>query len=95
MPEELRVDTAAAQTMADGWRTLVGELIATTAPAEFGFSGQASAVAVSAAHAATAVFREGLAAQVESRAAGVVDACAEFLGNESFSAHEITGVLDV
>ncbi len=94
MPDELRVDTAAVRTMASGWGTMVGELNATWAPAELELTGQASAAAVIAAHAATAAFRQALAAQVQSRAATVVDACVDFLGNEAFSADELAGVVD-
>lgn len=94
MPDQLRIDIAAARTMASGWGTIIGELHALAAPAELGLSGQASVAAVDAAHAAAAAFRQALAAQVQNRAASVVDACGDFIGNEFGSADEIIGVLD-
>ncbi len=92
MPEQLRVNTAAVQTMASGWSELVGELNTITAPARSGLSGQASAAAVNAAHAATAAFTQALAGQVRCRAAQVVDARASFLANEASSADELAGL---
>jgi hypothetical protein len=93
MPEELRVDGAAARTMASGWGTMIANLNATAAPAGLGLFGQAGVAAVDAAHVATAAFRQALAAQVQNRGASVADACADFTANEHGSADEIAGVL--
>jgi len=54
--QQLRVDTAALQAMASRWGASVGELSETAAPAGLGLSCQASAGAVSAAHADVTAF---------------------------------------
>lgn len=92
MPEQLFVNTAAVQTMVSGWSELVGELNTIAAPARSGLSGQASAAAVNAAHAATAAFTQALAGQVWSRAAQVGEARTSFLANEAGSAVKLAGV---
>ena len=92
MPEQLRVDTAAVHAMASGWGALVTELNASAGPARLGLADQPSAVAVHAAHAATAAFTQALVAQVRSRAFQVVGANASYLANEAGSADELGGV---
>ena len=92
MPEQVRVDTAAVHTMASGWGALVSELNGSAGPAGLGLSWQASAAAVTVAHAATAAFTQALAAQVQSRASQVVDADTSYLANEASSANELGGL---
>ena len=65
MPEHLWVDTAAVHTMASGWGALVSGPNASGRPADSGLSCQASAAAVTAAHAATAAFTQALAVPLE------------------------------
>ncbi|CQD13443.1 hypothetical protein BN1232_02651 [Mycobacterium lentiflavum] len=90
--EQLRVDTAALQAMASRWGASAGRLGEMTAPAGLGLSCQASAVAVSAAHADVGAFVSALAARVGTRATGISAADTRYIGNEADSADEIEAV---
>ncbi|MGE2813936.1 hypothetical protein ACQI5H_02145 [Mycobacterium heidelbergense] len=92
MPSELRFDTAAALAMANRWGVSAGELEETAAPAGLGLSCQASAAAVSVAHANVSTFTAALAAQVESRATHVAAANTYYIANEADSATELAAV---
>ncbi len=94
MPEQLRANTAAVQTMASGWHGLVSELNGSAPPAQLGLSCQPSAAVVVAAHAGAAAFVHALATQVRDRATQVVEAGRSYLANEASSADEL-GAVDV
>ena len=81
--QPLRVDTAAVQATAARWRASVGEPNATAAPAGLGLSCQASAAAVSAAHADVTAFTAALAKRVGTRATRVVEADGRYIANEA------------
>ncbi len=86
---QLHVETAAVRAMAGRWAASVGELNATVDPAGLGLSHQASAAAVSAAHADIAAFTAGLAARVGTHSVHVGEANASYLANEADAAREM------
>jgi len=90
--QPLRVDTAAVQAMAGRWGPSVGELNATLAPAGAGLSCQASAAAVSAAHAEVTAFTASLAARVDAHSASVGVADARYLANEADAVDQMVAV---
>jgi hypothetical protein len=91
--QQLRVDTAALQAMSSRWGASVGQLSEMAAPAGLGLSCQASAGAVSAAHADVAAFTASLAARVGTRATHVADADGCYIANEANSANKIAAVI--
>jgi hypothetical protein len=78
--------------MACRWGASAGALTAAAAPTGLGLSCQASAVAVDAAHADVSTFTSALAAQVGTRATGVVEADTRYLANEADSVNEMSAV---
>ena len=90
----LRVDTAGAQAMATRWGASVGELSETAAPSGRGLSCQASAAAVSGAHADIAAFTAALATRVGTRATRVAEADTRYVAHEADSANAMTAVAD-
>jgi hypothetical protein len=90
--EQLRVDTAALQTMAASWATSAGEL--TQAPAKLAISSQPSVAAVNAAHADVAIFTADLGNQVDIRAQHVIDANTHYIAHESHSVSELSVLTD-
>jgi hypothetical protein len=90
--QQLRVDTAALQAMASRWDASVGQLSDTAVPAGLGLPCQASAEAVTAAHANVTAFTAALAARVGTRATHVVQADSRFIANEAGSANEMARV---
>jgi hypothetical protein len=88
----LRVDTAAVQAMAGRWAASVGELTATAVPAGAGLWCQASAAAVTAAHADVTTFTGALAARVGGHAAHVDLADARYLASEGDAADAMAAV---
>jgi hypothetical protein len=90
--EQLRVDTAALQAMASRWAASAGQLREIAAPAGLGLSCQASAAAVSAAHADVGAFISGLAVRVGNRGSGVSAADIRYVANESHSANVVESV---
>jgi hypothetical protein len=90
----LRADAAGAQAMATRWGASVGELNETAAPSGLGLSCQASAAAVSAAHADIAAFTAALATPVGTRATRVAEADTRYVANDADSAGEMTAVAD-
>jgi hypothetical protein len=88
----LRVDTAGVRAMATRWVASADELNATLAPARLGLSCQASAAAVTAAHADAMAFTAALATRVGTHATHVGEADAGYLANEAESANEMAAV---
>lgn len=88
----LRVDTAGVRAMATRWAASAGELDATVAPAGLGAAGQASAVAVDAAHADVTAFTVSLAARVGTLADHVRVADAGYLANEADAADQMAAL---
>ena len=68
------------------------ELNATAAPAGLGLSCQASAAAVSAAHADVTAFTAALAKRVDTRANRVVEADGRYITKEADLADEMAAV---
>lgn len=94
MRQQLRVDSLSLQMMANRWAAVSGELGQTTTAAGLAVSSQASAAAVSAAHAEVTGFMEALATRVRARATHVVDANARHVSNEADSAEALAAVID-
>lgn len=90
--QQLRVDTAALQAMASRWVGSAGELNETAAPAGLGLSGQASATAVTIAHADITAFTAALAARVGTRATHAVEADTRYVANEADAADQMAAV---
>ncbi|OBJ21858.1 hypothetical protein A5646_21965 [Mycobacterium sp. 1245499.0] len=89
----LRVDTAGVQAMAARWAASVGELAGTEVPpAWIGFSCQASAAAVNAAHIEVTEFTAALAARVGAHAAHIGEADAGYVANEADAANALASV---
>lgn len=86
------MDTAVLQGMATRWGAAADELNATLAPAGLGFSCQASAAAVNAAHAEISAFTAALAARVGTHSTQIGEADAGYLANEAESANEMSAV---
>ena len=89
----VRVDTAAVQAMAGRWADSAGELTKTVVPAGVGLSCQASAAAVTAAHADITAFTAALATRVGGHASRVGEADASYLANEADAAHAMSAVM--
>ena len=68
------------------------ELNATAAPAGLGLSCQASAAAMSAAHAEVTAFTAALAERVDTRATRVVEADGRYIAKEADLADEMAAV---
>ncbi|HWF27713.1 MAG TPA: hypothetical protein VG327_04925 [Mycobacterium sp.] len=92
MQQQLRVDTAGVPAMATRWGASAGELDASAAPAGLGLSCQASAAAVTAAHADVTAFTAALATRVGTHAAHVAEADTRYIANEADSATEMAAV---
>jgi hypothetical protein len=92
MQQQLRVDTAAVPTMAARWGASGGELSEVVASVGLGLSCQASAIAVSAAHADITAFAAALATQVGARATAVAAADACYVANEADSSNELAAL---
>jgi hypothetical protein len=86
------VDTAGVQAMATRWGASAGDLNEAVAPTGLGLSCQTSAAAVDAAHADVAAFTAGLAARVDQRATGVVQADTSYLAQEASSTAAVAAV---
>jgi hypothetical protein len=89
----LRVDTAGVQAMATRWAASVGELRETVVPAGTGLSWQASAAAVTAAHADVTAFSVALATRVGGHATRVGEADAGYLATEADAANAMAAVM--
>ncbi|MCV7095522.1 hypothetical protein I2456_11390 [Mycobacterium kubicae] len=79
--------------MSGRWDGLAGELKQVATPACSGLSCQASAVAVSAAHADVAAFRAALVGRMRARASQVAEADAGYVANEAGSAGNLAAVV--
>jgi hypothetical protein len=90
--QELRVDSAGLQAMATRWDSAVGELHATADSGGAGLACQASAAAVSAAHADVSAFTAALAERLGGHATHVAEADAHYLANEAESSNELAAV---
>lgn len=90
--QALRVDTADVGAMAKRWAASVGELSASAEPVGLGWSAQASAAAVDAAHMDVAAFTASLAARVNTRSGQVGVADAGYLANEAEAVDEMAAV---
>lgn len=80
------------QMMAARWGALTSELDAIPAPADLGLSCQASAVAVTAAHADVKAFRAMLATRVGNRGIHVTEAGTRYIANDADSRDELAAV---
>jgi hypothetical protein len=90
--QQLHVDTAGLQAMANRWGASAGELNETVAPARLGLSFQASAAAVNAAHADITAFTTALATRVGTHATHVSEADTRYMANEADSTNELAAV---
>lgn len=90
--EQLRVNTAALQTMAARWGSSLGELTKDEVPAATGAPMQPSALAVSAAHVDISFFTAKLASRIDARAHHVVGANTNFIANEARSADALAAL---
>jgi hypothetical protein len=79
--------------MASRWGAAADELHALTAPTDAGLSCQASAAAVTTAHAEVAAFTEALAARVGTRAMRAAEADAGYIAQETQSVNELVTVV--
>ncbi len=86
MQRQVRVDSGGLQAIAARWGASVSDLDTTAAPAGRGWSCQASAAAVTAAHADVTAFTSALGARVGTRAANVVEADTRYIANEADAA---------
>ena len=94
MQLQLRIDTVGVQAMAGRWGAAAGELSETAAPTGSGLSCQASAAAVSAAHADITAFSTALAGRVNARATRVADADTRYIATEAESSKALAAVAD-
>lgn len=92
MQQELRIDTACVQAMADRWGVSAGELEETVTPAGLGLSCQASAAAVNAAHSEVTVFTGELATRVGTHSSHVAETATRYIANEADSTTELAAV---
>jgi hypothetical protein len=88
----VRVDTG-VQVIAGRWVASVGELNETAVPAGVGLSCQASAEAVTAAHADITAFTATLATRVGTHATHVGEADASYLADEADAANAMAAVI--
>lgn len=91
--QPLRVNAAGLQAVAARWAASASELDASAAPVGLGLSCQASAVAVSAAHADVAAFTAALAGRIGIRASHVRQADAGYRANEAEAASAMAAVM--
>jgi hypothetical protein len=92
MQQQLPVDTVGVQAMASRWGASVGELRETVAPTGTGLSCQASAAAVSTAHAEVTAFMAALATRLGTHATRVDEADSRYIANEADSANQLAAV---
>ena len=86
------VDIAGVQAMSGDWAGLIGELSGSRPPTT-GFSCQASAAAVSAAHADIAAFTASLVAHVQARGMEVAEADSRYVANEADSVKRLAAMV--
>jgi hypothetical protein len=92
MQQPLSVRVADLQTLADRWSGTAAEPHETVAPVVPGFSFQASAAAVNAAHADVRAFTAGLVGRVSFRATNAAEANTRYRANEADSANRLAAV---
>ncbi|MCV7102254.1 hypothetical protein [Mycobacterium palustre] len=88
----LRVDAAGLQGMAGRWAVSVNELTRTEVSTGPGFSCQASAAAVTAAHTEVSGFTAALATRVETHATHVGEADVGYRANEADAANAMAAL---